>query len=152
MLLRNQLKQPGWCVRMDLACSMADIPPHEELRTLELLTPTNPETHLRALPAVREPLREPNRLALFAILTPREKTVLAELMEGREAETIARRSWVPVSTVRLQIKSILQKLGVNSQLAAAAFASGAGWSYPIDEAPARPLPAEDEANDNNATA
>jgi DNA-binding NarL/FixJ family response regulator len=122
---------------------MADVAPREEFRTLEVLTPANPEAHLRALSAVREP----NRLALFSILTPREKTVLGELMEGRDAEAIARRSWVAVSIVRSQIKSILQKLGVNSQLAAAAFAREAGWSYPIDEASARPLPPDDKASE-----
>jgi len=126
---------------------MADIAPYEELRTLELLTPANPEAHLPALPAVREPRQEPNRLALFSILTPREKTVLAELMEGRDAENIARRSWVAVSTVRSQVKSILQKLGINSPLAAAAFARAAEWSYPVDEAPTRPFPADDKASE-----
>jgi two-component system, NarL family, nitrate/nitrite response regulator NarL len=63
----------------------------------------------------------------FSILTPRERVVLAELMEGYSAESIARRSWVAMSTVRSQIKAILQKLGVNSQLAAVALARQAGW-------------------------
>jgi DNA-binding NarL/FixJ family response regulator len=68
------------------------------------------------------------RLAPFEVLTRREKYVLAELMEGHAAEAIARRSSVSISTVRSQIKAILQKLGVNSQLAAAGLARQAGWA------------------------
>ncbi|GEM_PF-374256 len=68
-----------------------------------------------------------DRLDAFAVLTPRERSVLGELMEGHNAETIARENWVSVSTVRSQIRSILQKLGVNSQLAAVALARHAGW-------------------------
>jgi DNA-binding NarL/FixJ family response regulator len=69
------------------------------------------------------------RLAPFDVLTHREKCVLAELMEGNCAEVIARRASVSISTVRSQIKAILQKLGVNSQLAAAALARQAGWFH-----------------------
>jgi len=64
---------------------------------------------------------------LFAILTERERHVLAELMEGHCAEEIAVAACVSISTVRSQIKSILQKLGVSSQLAAVALARRAGW-------------------------
>lgn len=68
------------------------------------------------------------RLDLFAILTEREQHVLAELMDGHCAEEIANASFVSISTVRSQIKAILQKLGVNSQLAAVALARRLGWS------------------------
>ncbi len=71
--------------------------------------------------------RDP-RLQLFDILTEREQVVLAELMEGHCAEEIANAAFVSISTVRSQIKAILQKLGVNSQLAAVAIARRAGWS------------------------
>ena len=54
------------------------------------------------------------------MLTDREKFVLAELIEGHCAEEIANAAYVSISTVRSQIKAILQKLGVNSQLAAVA--------------------------------
>jgi DNA-binding NarL/FixJ family response regulator len=64
----------------------------------------------------------------FATLTEREQFVLAELMEGHNAEEIATAAFVSISTVRSQIKAILQKLGVNSQLAAVAMARRAGWS------------------------
>jgi two-component system, NarL family, nitrate/nitrite response regulator NarL len=68
------------------------------------------------------------QLQPFADLTEREKVVLAELIEGHCAEEIANGSFVSISTVRSQIKAILQKLGVNSQLAAVALARRAGWS------------------------
>jgi DNA-binding NarL/FixJ family response regulator len=77
---------------------------------------------------VGEPRAQENRAAFVAVLTGREKYVLAELMNGNRAETIAANGCVSISTVRSQIKSILQKLGVNSQLAAVALARQAGWS------------------------
>ena len=67
-------------------------------------------------------------LQLFTVLTEREQVVLAELMEGHCADAIANAAFVSISTVRSQIKAILQKLGVNSQLAAVALARRAGWS------------------------
>ena len=78
-----------------------------------------------------------SRLELSAILTEREKVVLAELMEGHNAEEIAKAGYVSISTVRSQIKAILQKLGMNSQLAAVAIARRTGWSL---DSPPRTLP------------
>ncbi len=74
-------------------------------------------------PEVRDSQR-----GLVNILTERERHVLAELMEGHCADEIASAGSVSISTVRSQIKSILQKLGVSSQLAAVALARRAGWS------------------------
>lgn len=76
----------------------------------------------------REARARRDRLAPFDVLTRREQQVLAELMSGHGADAIARRASVSTSTVRSQIRAILQKLGVSSQLAAAAMASQAGWS------------------------
>jgi two-component system, NarL family, nitrate/nitrite response regulator NarL len=70
------------------------------------------------------------RLAPFDRLTERERQVLAALVEGRSADRIAEVSVVSVTTVRSQIKSILGKLGVNSQLEAVALARRSGWSDP----------------------
>ncbi len=63
----------------------------------------------------------------FGRLTPREQEVLASLIDGIPASVIAIESSVAVSTVRTQIRSILQKLGVNSQLRAVSLARKAGW-------------------------
>lgn len=67
------------------------------------------------------------RLAPFDALTAREAEVLAGITEGLSAEALAERDYVSVTTIRSQIRSILTKLGVNSQLAAAAMARTAGW-------------------------
>jgi two-component system, NarL family, nitrate/nitrite response regulator NarL len=68
------------------------------------------------------------RLAPFHQLTPREREVLDLLIDGCSAEAIAARSYVSVATVRTQIRGVLTKLGVNSQLSAVAFATRCGWS------------------------
>ena len=80
-------------------------------------------------PYQRESRARRAKLAPFDVLTEREKYVLSELMDGHCADEIARRASVSISTVRSQIKAILQKLGVNSQLAVAALARQAGWAY-----------------------
>lgn len=67
------------------------------------------------------------RLAPFDSLSPREQAVLARLVAGDSAERIAEGAFVSVSTVRTQIRAILQKLRVKSQLAAVALARDAGW-------------------------
>lgn len=66
-------------------------------------------------------------LAPFRRLTPRERFVLQSIVDGRSADRIAQSAVVSVATVRSQIHSMLQKLGVNSQLAAVALAHRAGW-------------------------
>lgn len=67
------------------------------------------------------------RMRPFADLTPREEEVLAMLVEGRQAAEIARLSYVSMSTVRSQIRGVLTKLGVSSQLAAVSIAVKANW-------------------------
>jgi DNA-binding NarL/FixJ family response regulator len=70
---------------------------------------------------------ERERLARFERLTERERVVLDALMDGASAEDIARASLVSLTTVRSQIRAILQKLEVRSQIAAVATAHRAGW-------------------------
>ena len=70
------------------------------------------------------------RLGPFATLTRREQEVLAHLLGGHSAEAIASSCFVAVATVRAQIRAILRKLGVCSQLQAVALAREAGWSLP----------------------
>ena len=60
--------------------------------------------------------------ATFSQLTQREALVLAALTQGLSADEIAQTHFVALTTVRSQIRSILQKLGVRSQLAAVALA------------------------------
>ena len=60
-------------------------------------------------------------------LTVRERTVLIHLMRGLSVDEIAAAEIVGVCTVRSQVRCILQKLGVHSQLAAVAMAHRACW-------------------------
>ena len=60
-------------------------------------------------------------------LTPREREVLGQLTEGHTVRDIAKASVVSEATVRTQVKSILSKLEVSSQLAAVGIAHAVGW-------------------------
>jgi len=73
-------------------------------------------------------------------LTARERQVLAQLQEGLAVRDIARRNFVAEATVRTQVKSILAKLGVTSQLAAVGLAHNAGWRPPAATATAVSTP------------
>ncbi|MCW2764486.1 MAG: LuxR family transcriptional regulator [Nocardioides sp.] len=61
------------------------------------------------------------------LLTQREQQVLGHLMRGRTVREIAANSVVSEATVRTQVKSILAKLEVSSQLAAVGLAHHIGW-------------------------
>lgn len=63
----------------------------------------------------------------FETLTGSEKEVLAGLIDGLSARGLASERGVSVATVRSQIRSILLKLDVHSQLAAVALARRADW-------------------------
>jgi DNA-binding NarL/FixJ family response regulator len=70
---------------------------------------------------------ERQRKGPFETLSRREREVLAMMLDGLSADAMASRSYVSLPTVRTQIRSILQKLGVNSQLEAAALARRQRW-------------------------
>ncbi len=63
-------------------------------------------------------------------LTVREREVLAYLMKGQTVREIATECVVAEATVRTQVKSILAKLEVTSQLAAVGLAHRVGWKPP----------------------
>ncbi len=65
------------------------------------------------------------------LLTVRESAVLGHLMKGRPVRQIAGISAVSEATVRTQVKSILSKLEVSSQLAAVGLAHEIGWRAPV---------------------
>jgi len=71
----------------------------------------------------------------LASLTRREAEVLSQLMAGRQVTEIARLRFVSESTVRTQVKSVLSKLGVSSQLTAVGLAHQARWQPPSDDGP-----------------
>jgi DNA-binding NarL/FixJ family response regulator len=91
-------------------------------------TTLEPESRDRLVAALRQHrARETVRLEGFSRLTARENDVLRLLLDGCTAEEIAVAQSVAMSTVRGHIRLILQKLGVNSQLAAVVLAHRAGW-------------------------
>ncbi len=75
--------------------------------------------------------------ATFEQLTQREALVLAALTDGLSADEIARAHFVALTTVRSQIRAVLQKLGVRSQLAAVALADTHRELLPYESSAAR---------------
>lgn len=73
-------------------------------------------------------------------LTPREGHVLGQLVRGRTVRTIAETSFVSPATVRSQVRSILEKLNVSSQLQAVAVANQCGWVGPLCDPGREPDP------------
>ncbi|WP_193608505.1 LuxR C-terminal-related transcriptional regulator [Nocardioides lijunqiniae] len=69
--------------------------------------------------------------ARMSSLTPRECEVLFQLRLGRSVREIAQLHGVAHSTVRSQVRSVLQKLGVSRQLAATALLDR--WEGPREE-------------------
>ena len=94
---------------------------------LSVMRPADREALVDA--ARRAQADEEERLAPFAALSTRERQVLAHLMHGHSAEDVSRIEFVSLATVRSQIRGILQKLEVNSQLAAVTMAQQAGWAF-----------------------
>lgn len=65
-------------------------------------------------------------------LTRREAEVLGHLHLGRQVREIAKLSFVSEATVRTQVKSVLTKLEVSSQIAAVGVAHQARWTPPAE--------------------
>lgn len=92
-------------------------PASRRLELLQLLA-----AHLRNSQQALRPFEE---------LSDREMEILLELMAGKSVGEISDSSFVAVSTVRSQVKSVLRKLNVTSQLQAVALAHQAGWPYAV---------------------
>ncbi|HEX6150726.1 response regulator transcription factor [Nocardioides sp.] len=73
----------------------------------------------------------------LARLTPREREVLGELMAGRTIREIADSDVVSEATVRTQVRTILHKLGVSTQIAAVGMAHRVSWNAPEPDRPVR---------------
>jgi len=100
--------------------------------TGEWVTPITDRTQLLA-DLARHRRAEDRRRAPFEALSARERDVLRQIVQGRQAAAIAEASFVSLATVRTQIRSILMKLDVTSQVAAVALARQGGW-FDTDEA------------------
>jgi DNA-binding NarL/FixJ family response regulator len=98
------------------------------LRAKEGIHGLSPGTREQLLTGLRlSRAADTERLAPFERLTPREAAVLKRLIEGLSAQEIASSIPVSLATVRTQIRAILNKLGVNTQLGAVALARRSGW-------------------------
>nr|WP_246306878.1 helix-turn-helix transcriptional regulator [Herbiconiux flava] len=64
----------------------------------------------RLLTAARDPDPDP-----FATLTPREKAVLAAVLEGQSTASVADALFVSPNTVKTQLRSIYRKVGVQNR-------------------------------------
>jgi len=70
----------------------------------------------------RSPSYEDDAALLASQLSPREREVLALLVEGASGETLAKELGISRNTVRTHVQNILTKLQVHSRLEAATFA------------------------------
>jgi DNA-binding NarL/FixJ family response regulator len=107
--------------------------PSEILATVELVLAGEPITTESARQELLTGLRmararRTRELRPFESLTQRERETLQALCDGEPAASIADRWVVSMATVRSHIRSVLVKLGVSSQLEAAALAHRTGWS------------------------
>lgn len=92
---------------------------------LPVMTADEVETLIGHWRAERESTEDLRRR--LDLLTPRERQILGELINGLAVREIAKASVVSEATVRTQVKSILAKLEVSSQLAAVGLANQVGW-------------------------
>lgn len=104
---------------------------HAALAGHSLTTPAQ-RAQLIELHHLHEQQRQRSSAALAA-LTPREREILALLTAGRHAQTIAAHHTVSVATVRTQIRGVLTKLDVHSQLEAVALYSTNNTTAPVHD-------------------
>lgn len=97
----------------------------------QVLTPDERRQLVTDLRCSRE--QEQAVRARFDRLTHREQQVLHALGEGMSVGNIAQEWVVSEATVRSQVRGVLMKLGVTSQLEAVAHAARSGWLRPARE-------------------
>jgi DNA-binding NarL/FixJ family response regulator len=136
IVLTGETSRPQWgaCIEAGASCVVSKAVSFTELlEQVTMLLDDVVERHNAERHELLESWRnhreqERARLAPFEQLTVREHEVLLALTLGQSAEEIAAAHFVSIATVRSHIRSILMKLGVNSQLAAVSLAVQAGWT------------------------
>ena len=63
-------------------------------------------------------------------LSPREGEILREIVQGASNKEIARRLGIAETTVKIHVQHILRKLGLNSRVQVAVWASERGIGQP----------------------
>lgn len=132
LLLTNSPKGPAWGAMLDSGVRVilpSGTTLGETVKVLERLAggaDLGDEDERRALVERWLAERSDREVLLERIesLTPRERTVLRLLFAGDKVKTIADLLGISEATVRSHVRSMLRKLGVNSQLAAVA---AYGW-------------------------
>lgn len=119
--------ESGAAVVVPKTCGPADLVAVVELALAgkEMMSPAERHAALSRLRKHRAAQAE--ALQVFSSLTAREAEALELITLGRGAQEIAELWDVTVPTIRSHIRSILTKLGVSSQLQAAAMARDSGW-------------------------
>ncbi len=97
----------------------------------EAVLTANERQDLIALARAQSEERAATR-ALLETLSPRESVVLGRLMRGETVREIATALVVSEATVRTQVKAILAKLQVSSQIAAVGLANRMDWQPPAE--------------------
>ena len=108
----------------------------EAARGGEVTSATERQHLLHLLRTTRE--REAAVHAPFERLTAREQQVLRAIADGRNVAQIAKEWYLSESTVRSQVRGILTKLGVGSQIEAVGLALKVGWLKPARRSSAGP--------------
>ena len=81
--------------------------------------------HFDEVMEVEEPV-DPTAVAAVELLSPREREVLQELVDGRSHEVAAEDLYISPHTFRTHVKNILTKLGAHSSIEAVSIAVCAG--------------------------
>jgi two-component system, NarL family, nitrate/nitrite response regulator NarL len=119
----------GRCLDQGAAGWMSKCAPFEQLLESVRAVAAGGEGPRPTRPLPAAPRQHPAApVTSFDWLTARESAVLAMLMDGQTVARISAACYVSEATVRTQVRAVLHKLGVNSQLEAVALATRAGWS------------------------
>ncbi|MCP3989013.1 MAG: response regulator transcription factor [Actinomycetia bacterium] len=94
-------------------CAGESVRPHQRIALIDSARRANVERR--------------ERLAPFSTLSGREQEVLAKLMAGSTQNEIASAGFQSIHTVRTQVKAVMRKLGVRSQIEAVALSHDVGW-------------------------
>jgi DNA-binding NarL/FixJ family response regulator len=73
-------------------------------------------------------------------LTPRERSVLALVAEGRTNRQVGAELFISEKTVSVHLSRVMAKLGASSRTEAVSVAYSRGLLTPADRVPARPAP------------
>ena len=128
LVLASEERGPTWGAFYSSGATLV-LPPSASLddvcRELQALAdgrrPSAPRGRRELIRAWHQTLRERDELSdRLSLLTARERQVLRELHDGVGVRYIAQGSDVAEATVRTQVKAILRKLDVSSQIAAVA--------------------------------